>query len=238
MSDRDDDFAVMRATMVMGQLKERGIRDTAVLRAMNSVPRERFVAEPYKPYAYKDGPLPIPANQTISQPYIVALMISLLRLQPADRVLEIGAGSGYAAAVLSRIVQQVYAVERHAVLVDYARGCLDELGCANVTLRHGDGTRGWPEFAPFDAILVSAGGPEIPPSLRQQLAVGGRLIMPIGSVQRKQRLVRLYRLGPDKFSEKDFGPVAFVSLIGAEGWPGPSGAKKSKPPPPGQRPFP
>lgn len=231
MSDKGYDFAVKRATMVLGQLMERGINDTAVLNAMNIVPRELFVTEPYKEHAYKDGPLPIPANQTISQPYIVALMISLLKLKPADRVLEIGAGSGYAAAVLSRIVEHVYTVERHEVLVNYARDCLNELGSANVSLHHGDGTRGWPQFAPYDAIMVSAGGPGIPPALREQLAIGGRLVMPIGQVRRKQHLVCLYRLGPDKFSEKKYGAVAFVPLIGAEGWPKTTGAKKSKPRP-------
>ncbi len=213
-----DNWAVKRATMVMAQLKERGIRDTAVLHAMNIVPREVFVAEAYKSYAYQDGPLPIPAGQTISQPYIVALMIELLNLKPVDNVLEIGTGSGYAAAVLSRIVKRVYTVERHQRLVDYARDCLHTLGYDNICQHLGDGTQGWPEHAPYDAIIVAAGGPDIPPTLRGQLALGGRLIMPIGRDRRKQRLIRLYRLGYDKFSEKDFGPVAFVPLIGSEGW--------------------
>ena len=230
MSDRDFDFAVMRATMVMAQLKERGIHDTAVLNAMNIVPRERFVTEPYKAYAYKDGPLPIPANQTISQPYIAALMISLLNLNPTDRVLEIGAGSGYAAAVISHIARHVYAVERHAALVEYARECLTALSYKNITLLHGDGTLGWPQFAPYDAIIVAAGGPAVPPALRDQLIIGGRLVMPVGHEQRKQRLVQIYRLGQDEFSEKDYGPVAFVPLIGAKGWPMRE-AKKSEPRP-------
>ncbi|MCP4423392.1 MAG: protein-L-isoaspartate(D-aspartate) O-methyltransferase [Chloroflexi bacterium] len=227
MFDEEYDFAIMRSTMVMAQLKERGISDTAVLRAMNTVPREAFVTEPYKEYAYQDGPLPLPAHQTISQPYIVALMASLLDLKPSDRVLEIGAGSGYAAAVLSRIVDKVYAVERHKELVDYARRCLDGLGYDNVCLHHGDGTLGWPEHAPYDAIAVAAGGPSIPLTLRDQLTVGGRLVMPIGHEERKQRLICVYRLSRDKFSEKNHGAVAFVPLIGAEGWPG-AKAKKSK----------
>lgn len=209
----------MRATMVMAQLKERGIEDTAVLNAMNIVPREAFVQPAYKEYAYKDTPLPIPANQTISQPYIVALMISLLELRPSDRVLEIGTGSGYAAAVLSRIVKQVYTVERHKILVEYARECLEPLGYDNICLRHGDGTLGWPEHAPYDGIIVAAGGPVIPSSLRQQLAVGGRLVMPIGREKRRQELIRLVRLGSNRFQERSFGPVAFVPLIGSEGWP-------------------
>ena len=227
MSNTKYDFAVMRATMVMHQLKERGINDTAVLNAMNTVPREAFVAEPYKAYAYKDGPLPIPNNQTISQPYIVALMISLLDLKPDDRVLEIGTGSGYAAAVLSRIVKTVYTVERHKELVEYARSCLESLGYDNIHVHHGDGTLGWPEHAPYDAIIVAAGGPSVPPTLLEQLTIGGRLVMPIGRWKRKQHLVRVIRLGPDKFIEKDFGAVAFVPLIGAEGWPV-TAAKKSK----------
>ena len=236
MSDEEFDFAVERATMVMAQLKERGIHDTAVLHAMNLVPREHFVWPSYREYAYKDGPLPIPADQTISQPYIVALMISLLRLKSTDRVLEIGAGSGYAAAVLSRIARQVYAVERHEKLVQYARDCLARLNYDNIHLHHGDGTLGWPEHAPYDAIIVAAGGPAIPPALRDQLAIGGRMVIPIGRDRRKQHLICLHRRGPNEFSEKDCGAVAFVPLVGRQGWPESkgspiSGAKKSTPRP-------
>jgi protein-L-isoaspartate(D-aspartate) O-methyltransferase len=218
MSEEVHDFAIERATMVMAQLRERGIRDTAVLNAMNIVPRETFIAESYKEYAYKDSPLPIPANQTISQPYVVALMISLLELKPDDRVLEIGTGSGYAAAVISRIVKTVYTVERHERLVNYAHRCLDELGYNNIHLHHGDGTLGWAEHAPYDAILVSAGGPTVPSTLRDQLAINGRLVIPIGRHQRRQHLVRVARLSQDQFSEKSYGAVAFVPLVGAEGW--------------------
>ncbi len=213
--------------MVMAQLKERGIEDTAVLNAMNTVPREIFVADSYKAYAYKDGPLPLPNGQTISQPYIVALMASLLNLAPSDRVLEIGTGSGYAAAVLSRIASEVYTVERRQELINYARNCLDRLGYDNIHLHHGDGTLGWPEHAPYDAIVVAAGGPIIPAALRDQLAIGGRLVMPVGSSQRQQHLKQIIRLGQNNFSQKDYGAVAFVPLIGAEGWPV-TAAKKSK----------
>lgn len=213
------DFDVMRATMVVSQLKDRGIDDTAVLRAMNTVPREAFVGEAYKEHAYRDGPLPIPANQTISQPYIVALMISLLELKPEHRVLEIGTGSGYAAAVLSQIVRSVYTVERHQKLVEYAQECLQTVGCENIFLHHGDGTQGWPEHAPYDGIIVAAGGPSVPSALRQQLAVGGHLVMPVGSDRRKQYLYRVTRLSSDRFRKRNFGAVAFVPLVGTAGWP-------------------
>ncbi len=203
--------------MVAEQIEGRGITDPAVLRAMRLVPRERFVLEAYRPFAYDDTPLPIPANQTISQPYIVAYMIAILRLSGADRVLEIGAGSGYAAAVMSRIAAAVYTVERHAGLADYARQRLDELGYDNVQVSHGDGTLGWPEHAPYDAIIVAAGGPSVPETLRGQLAPGGRLIMPIGRSRRQQTLVLLTRRN-DTFSEEMLVPVAFVPLIGDEGW--------------------
>lgn len=215
----DYDFAVMRATMVMAQLKQRGIEDTAVLQAMNTVPREAFVDPAHKEMAYHDSPLPLPADQTISQPYVVALMISLLDLKPDHRVLEIGTGSGYAAAVLSHIVKTVYTVERHQQLVDYARNCLQTIGRDNVFIRHSDGTQGWPEHAPYDGIIVAAGGPAIPTTLRQQLAIGGHLVMPVGKVQRRQILIRLTRLSEDEFRRKNFGPVAFVPLVGSEGWP-------------------
>lgn len=205
--------------MVRSQLAERGIVDTAVLQAMNNVPRECFVGPAHQEHAYRDSPLPIPAQQTISQPYVVALMISLLELKPSHRVLEIGTGSGYAAAILSHIVKEVYTVERHQKLVSYAQNCLQAIDCHNIHIHHGDGTQGWPQHAPYDGIIVAAGGPAIPPALRQQLAVGGHLIMPVGSKQRRQDLIRLTRIGADHFEKQDFGPVAFVPLVGAEGWP-------------------
>lgn len=218
MTDGERDPSVQRARMVTHQIQGRGIRDAAVLEAMNSVPRDCFVDEPYRAYAYDDTPLPIPASQTISQPYVVALMINSLELQPEDRVLEIGTGSGYAAALLSFIVAEVYTVERHKRLVAYARQRLEQLGYDNVWVRCGDGTLGWPEHAPYDGIVVAAGGPLIPKSLRRQLALGGRLVMPVGPKRRSQHLIRIVRVGDDAYRSKELGPVAFVPLIGAEGW--------------------
>lgn len=212
------DFAAERAAMVETQLRQRGIKDTAVLQAMGQVPREIFVADAYKPHAYKDGPLPLPHRQTISQPYVVAYMISLLRLRPEDVVLEIGAGSGYAAAVLSRIARAVYAVERHQGLVAYARQRLNTLGYDNVTIIHGDGTQGYLPQAPYEAIIVAAGGPDVPSSLKNQLKIGGRLVMPVGEGRRQQHLVRVTRHSQAEFIMEKKGPVAFVPLIGAEGW--------------------
>ena len=215
--DEDDAYAAARARMVAEQIAGRGIDDRAVLRAMRLVPRERFVPRASRPYAYDDGPLPIPANQTISQPYVVATMIAALALRPTDRVLEIGAGSGYAAAVLSRIAAEVYTVERHAELADYARERLAALGYDNVRLWQGDGTRGWPEHAPYDAIIVAAGGPAVPASLRAQLAAGGRLVMPVGRSRQQQTLVLVRRV-EGRYTEERLAPVAFVPLIGEEGW--------------------
>jgi protein-L-isoaspartate(D-aspartate) O-methyltransferase len=212
------DFAAERAAMVEEQLRARGIADEAVLRAMGLVPRELFVAPAYQGYAYQDGPLPIPHKQTISQPYVVAYMISLLHLRSTDTVLEIGAGSGYAAAVLSRIVRLVYTIERHEALVDYAQKRLAHLGYENVRVIHGDGTTGYPPSAPYEAIVAAAGGPDVPSSLKGQLTLGGRLVMPIGRERRQQNLVRITRLGEAEFTQEAKGPVAFVPLIGAEGW--------------------
>ena len=213
-------FATERRRMVEEQLKGRGITDTAVLAAMNTVPRERFVLSAYRDIAYEDRALPILAGQTISQPYIVAYMLSALQLRPDDRVLEIGTGSGYEAAVLSRIVQEVYTVERHEQLVEYARQRLAQLGYDNVWIRHGDGTLGWSEHAPFDAIIASAGGPFVPPSLLQQLAINGRLVMPVGQHTHYQRLVRYTKDNSKAFKVESLGQVAFVPLIGSEGWSG------------------
>lgn len=214
----DTRFARLRETMVAEQIEARGVDDPAVLQAMRQVPREVFVAERYRDLAYNDAPLPILKKQTISQPYVVAYMIAALRLQPSDRVLEIGSGSGYAAAVLSHMAAEVYTVERHSQLVEYARSRLEEAGYGSVQVRHGDGTRGWPERAPFDGIIVAAGGPFVPASLKAQLAPGGRLVMPVGKERRHQRLLLLTRLEDDTFSEQALSPVAFVPLIGREGW--------------------
>lgn len=204
--------------MVEQQIKARGIRDTAILEAMRQVPREAFVLDEYRGSAYDDTPLPIPAGQTISQPYVVALMIRALRLTADDRVLEIGSGSGYAVAVLSRIVRQVHGVERHRELAEYARERLKQVGYENVHIHHSDGTKGWPAAAPYEGILVSASGPAVPQALEEQLSIGGRLVMPLGRARGMQNLVRVTRTGEDEFREKDLGGVRFVPLIGEEGW--------------------
>lgn len=211
------DLGDQRERMVEWQLARRGIRDPAVMRAMRAVPRDRFVPESLLEFAYEDTPLPIDAEQTISQPYIVALMADMLELEPGDKVLEIGTGSGYAAAVLAEIAGEVFTIERRETLCASARARLQELGYTNVHVRCGDGTKGWPEEAPFDAIAVTAGGPVVPQSLRTQLAIGGRLVIPVGD-SGVQRLKRIWRTGEDDYEEEDFGPVRFVPLIGEEGW--------------------
>jgi protein-L-isoaspartate(D-aspartate) O-methyltransferase len=204
--------------MVAHQILERGVRSEAVARAMRDVPREAFIGEEMQEFAYADSPLPIAEGQTISQPYIVAYMIDALELEGGERVLEIGTGSGYAAAVLSRIAREVYTIERHPSLARQARAVLERHGYDNVHVIEGDGTRGWPEAAPYDAIVVTAGGPEVPPALREQLAIGGRLLMPIGDTPREQRLVRVERVGQDDYDQEDLLPVRFVPLIGEQGW--------------------
>lgn len=218
MSTRDSFFTQQRKRMVEQQIERRGIRNPAIVAALLEVPRERFVSDEYRASAYDDTALPIPAGQTISQPYVVALMIKALQISKGDRVLEVGSGSGYAAAVLSHIAGEVYAVERHEELVTYAQKRLGDLSYENVHVRHADGTMGWPEHAPYDGILVSASGPRVPQPLREQLAVGGRLVMPIGQARGMQTLVRLTRTGEDQFKEKDLGGVRFVPLIGKQGW--------------------
>ncbi|MFO7661621.1 MAG: protein-L-isoaspartate(D-aspartate) O-methyltransferase [Chloroflexota bacterium] len=207
-----------REAMVANQLERRGIRDEAVRAAVRRVERDRFVPRALVEFAYEDTPLPIEEEQTISQPFIVALMAEMLELKPGDRVLEVGTGSGYAAAILAEIVDEVYTVERHESLAKSARKRLEELGYDNIYVRHGDGTKGWPDEAPFDAIVVTAGGPEIPQSLRDQLAVGGRLVIPVGQMPRSQELIRLRRTAEDKYEEENLGAVAFVPLIGEAGW--------------------
>ena len=218
MTGGESDLTARHHQMVAEQIEGRGIGDTAVLQAMRAVPREHFVLPQYHPYAYDDTPLPIPAAQTISQPYVVALMISQLGLTPNDKVLEIGAGSGYAAALLGQIARVVHTVERSPVLADYARQRLTSLGCDNVQVHLGDGSQGWPDYAPYDAIIVAAGGPKLPSALSQQLVVGGRLVMPVGRRRRQQKLIRVTRMGVDKFSRVNLGPGAFVPLVGEGGW--------------------
>lgn len=204
--------------MVEHQLVARDIRDPGVLAAMSEVPREAFVPPSLRGSAYIDGPLPIGEGQTISQPYIVALMAQAIEAGPADRVLEIGTGSGYAAAVLSRVVADVYTVERIGTLARAAAERCHALGYDNVHVLTGDGTLGWPEHAPYDAILASASGPEVPTPLKAQLRVGGVLVMPVGGRNWDQHLVRLRKTAPEHFVEEHLGGVAFVPLIGRDGW--------------------
>lgn len=212
------DFAELRERMVRRQIEARGIRDAAILDAFRTVPREAFVSPDYARDAYDDHPLPIEAGQTISQPYIVALMIEAAEIGPDDRVLEVGAGSGYAAAIMSRIAREVIGMERQHDLVEVARRRLERLGYDNVRIIEGDGTRGCPEEAPFDAILAAASGSHVPPSLVAQLASGGRLVMPIGDPGRVQKLVKVTKQEGGILQQSDLGEVRFVPLIGEEGW--------------------
>ncbi|WP_368565167.1 protein-L-isoaspartate(D-aspartate) O-methyltransferase [Pseudoxanthomonas sp. UTMC 1351] len=211
-------FQAQRERMVDQQIVRRGVRNRHVLDAMRKIPREQFVADELREFAYEDSPLPIAAGQTISQPYIVALMMDAAEICPADRVMEIGAGSGYAAAVAGAVASRVYAIERHAELTALANGRLQRLGYTNVEVRTGDGTAGWAEAAPFDVILAAAGGPSVPEVLLKQLAPGGRLVMPVGDSRRKQHLIKVTRRGQDDYEQEDLGPVLFVPLIGEHGW--------------------
>ena len=211
------DRSVERQQMVACQLARRGVSDQRVLEAMRQVPRERFVSAEMEEFAYEDAPLPIAAGQTMSQPYIVALMIEAAQIKHGDRVLDVGTGSGYAAAVLSRLAGKVFSVERHLELADSARRVLNTLNYTNVEVRHGDGTLGWADASPFDAILVAAGGPEVPEALRRQLKIGGRLVIPIGEVGAIQELMKVVCDGENRFHEEDLGPVTFVPLVGASG---------------------
>lgn len=214
MSDMTD----ARNRMVDIQIARRGVRDRHVLDAMRRVPREAFVAPGYEEFAYEDGPLPIGHGQTISQPYVVALMVEAARIRPSDRVLEIGAGSGYAAAVMGEIADQVHAIERHAPLGHAAQERIAAAGIDNVEVHVGDGTLGWADAAPFDAIVVAAGGPSVPEALKSQLKEGGRLVIPVGEAELGQSLRRITRTGPESWDQEDIGAVRFVPLIGAQGW--------------------
>ena len=207
-----------RDIMIREHLQGRGIRDRAVLKAMRDVPREAFVNERFLDRAYGDHPLPIAEGQTISQPYIVAYMTEALELKKTDRVLEIGTGSGYAAAVLSRIVSTVHTVERLGRLVEEAGQRFKLLGYGNIVIHEGDGTLGWPEHSPYDAIVVTAGAPEVPKRLLEQLATGGRLVIPVGMSCEVQDLIRVRRLSEKEFRSEHLCGVRFVPLIGAAGW--------------------
>jgi protein-L-isoaspartate(D-aspartate) O-methyltransferase len=211
--------AEARERMVEGQIAARGVHDSAVLDAMRKVPRELFVPPELRAFAYEDGPVSIGEGQTISQPYIVAAMIEAVRPKAGDRALEIGTGSGYSAAALASIVADVYTIERLPRLAASARRRLEDLGYTNVHVRTANGTLGWPERAPFDVIIVTASGPTVPASLLDQLAIGGRLVMPVGDSGYAQRLIRVTRDGPDDYRREDLEGVVFVPLIGKEGWP-------------------
>ena len=214
---RGDPWGEARRRMLEEQLRARGIRDPRVLEAMEAVPRETFVPAAERALAYEDSAVPLGQGQTVSQPYMVAVMTEALRPRPDDRVLEIGTGSGYQTAVLARLVAEVYSIERFDALADDARRRLDALGVENVRIRVGDGTLGWPEHAPFDAILVTAGAPAVPPPLREQLSEdGGRLVIPVGD-HRLQELVRLERRGTEWHRDELLG-CRFVPLVGEEGW--------------------
>ena len=208
-----------RHAMVKEQLEKRGIRNLQVLQAMGDVPRHLFVPPQFQNKAYEDGPLPIESRQTISQPFIVASMIELIEPQTTFRVLEVGVGSGYSAAVLSQLVAQVYGVERDSTLLAQAETKFKEIGLSNIQVKLGDGTLGWEEVSPFDAILVTAGSPRVPTSLLAQLKIGGVMVIPVGK-REEQNLMRVVKRSKDGYLEKTLYPVRFVPLIGKEGWPG------------------
>ncbi|MGB5706296.1 MAG: protein-L-isoaspartate(D-aspartate) O-methyltransferase [Arenicellales bacterium] len=208
-----------RIQMVERQLAARDISDPLVLSAMGRIQREKFVSADYRSQAYHDGPLPIGYRQTISQPYIVALMTQALRLKGGENVLEIGTGSGYAAAVLAEIAGKVTTIEFISELAQQAERLLSDLGYDNISVIHGDGTLGYSPNAPYDAIVVTAGGPEVPESLKQQLKTGGRLVIPVGATTSMQSLLRVTREDKNNFSHEDLCGVRFVPLVGEEGWP-------------------
>jgi protein-L-isoaspartate(D-aspartate) O-methyltransferase len=209
--DDGPDWQAMRDRMVDRQIEARGVADARVLAAMRKVPRHAFVPDELAPYAYEDRPLPIGHRQTISQPYIVAAMTEAIRPEPGDRILEIGTGSGYQAAVLAEVVEHVYTIEIVEPLGEQARRTLEELGYGNVSVRVGDGFAGWPEEAPFDAIVVTAAPEEIPPPLIEQLAEGGRLVIPVGDTFQELRLVTR---SPAGLVTEDLMPVRFVPMTG------------------------
>jgi protein-L-isoaspartate(D-aspartate) O-methyltransferase len=212
-----DQYEIPRARMITFLREHYKIADERVLQAMRDVPRDLFVPEALKAQAYKDNALPIAANQTISQPFIVARMTELLELNPQSKVLEIGAGSGYQTAILSKLAGKIFAIERVPQLASVAQERLQKLGVQNVTLRCGDGTLGWDVYAPFDGILVAAGSPVMPEPLLNQLKINGKLVIPIGENQQSQRLIRITRTEKG-FQTEDFGACSFVPLIGEHGW--------------------
>jgi len=215
----DAAFSSQRARMVTGQLAARGIRDMRVLEAMGRIPREKFVQEGLISKAYEDRALPIGLSQTISQPYVVALMTEALQLTGKECVLEIGTGSGYQAAILASLASKVFTIDRIGRLSRRARETLDQLEITNIEFRIGDGSDGWPEFAPYDAITVTAAAPDVPKPLIEQLAPGGRLVAPIGE-RYGQTLIRITKTLSGGLLREKLIPVSFVPLIGKHGWPG------------------
>ena len=210
-------FDIARKRMVDSQLLARGIKDGRVIDAMTTIPRHLFVEEAMAAQAYSDSPLPIGEKQTISQPYMVALMSELLALKGVEKVLEVGTGSGYQAAVLAKLADRVYTVERIRPLALRARKVLDSLGLLNINLKITDGTSGWEEEAPFDAIIVTAGAPSVPPAYVEQLKPGGRLVIPVGG-EAQQTLIRITRNADDTVTREEWGGCRFVKLIGAHSW--------------------
>jgi protein-L-isoaspartate(D-aspartate) O-methyltransferase len=212
------DFASQREAMVERQLRRRGIAEPEILEAFRAVPREAFVSAEFAHLAYGDHPLPIEADQTISQPYIVGLMIEAAAIKAGETVLEIGSGSGYAAAVISRIADRVIGIERQHDLVEVARERLRRLGYDNVEIIEGDGTKGWPDGAPYDAILAAASGSHVPEPLLAQVAPGGRIVMPVGEPGVVQELIKVTKQEDGIVKQENLGAVRFVPLIGEEGW--------------------
>jgi protein-L-isoaspartate(D-aspartate) O-methyltransferase len=210
------DYRIARERMVRDQLMPRGISDPGVLKAMGKIPRHLFIEEALMGEAYNDHPLPIGHQQTISQPYIVALMTQALELKGKEKTLEIGTGSGYQTAILAELSEKVYTVERIGPLLEKARSLLDELGYTNVLFNAFDGTLGWKEYGPYDGIMVTAGAPSAPEPLYEQLAEGGRMIIPIGD-KFSQELIKIVRR-KDQFRQKNWGGCRFVDLIGIHGW--------------------
>jgi len=216
-SPRDSPFE--QSQLLKRELRRMGIQDPRVLQAIVSVPREEFVSKELRKVAYRNKPLPIELGQTISQPLVVAHMAEALQLQPRDRVLEVGTGSGYAAAIFSRLCHKVFTIERHLPLAQTAAARLKRLGYLNVRVLQGDGTLGWAEQAPFNAIVVAASGPRVPPALLEQLQLGGHLVIPIGDNAESQQLIRVTRQTETEFTSEDLGGVRFVPLVGHSGWP-------------------
>jgi protein-L-isoaspartate(D-aspartate) O-methyltransferase len=214
--DEEFHFALLRQSMVDDQIASRDVHDKYILDAMRNVPRHLFVPPEHRSMAYTDGPLPIGLGQTISQPYIVALMTQLLSVSPEDVILEVGTGSGYQAAILAMLVSQVHTIERHPELAHHAENLFKNLAIKNIQVHIGDGSVGLPEQSPFNGIIVTAAAPHVPQVLLQQLITGGRLVIPVGN-RYGQYLERWQRKG-DEFSHEAITPVAFVPLIGAAGW--------------------